>query len=259
MSKRLGCLLAVLILAVFGILCARETAWASAVVQKQKALQLQQKQAYEQALRQKTLAKQQAYQQAAQQQSAIQQKQQAYQQAVELRKSQQAAYQEALKNKALEEVAAKQEAAKKLMAGAVTEGQVMQEVVDYASDIQKGTDPQGKDMVDIDQVWKELEISSEIWPLIIDLTPKEITVSRYIDYYETQGVIIRKTPLHYVRMIDAMLDQNKSLLKIPFKYILRTAAIIEYDFDNGEDKDLLARKFLGEKVYQENKKRFEHP
>ena len=40
--------------------------------------------------------------------------------------------------------------------------------------------------------------------------------------------------------------------------ILKIAAILEYDFETGEDKDLLARKFLGEKLYLQNKQRLEN-
>ena len=67
--------------------------------------------------------------------------------------------------------------------------------------------------------------------------------------------IPRQRPTEADREIREMADGNGAMLKNPFKDILRLVAIMEYDFDNGQDKDEMARRILGEKVYQENKKR----
>ncbi len=113
-----------------------------------------------------------------------------------------------------------------------------------------------KDIVSLNQIWELMETSSEVWKLMIDVNPKVATVDRYIEWYKQRGVIIKNPPIYYVQMIDAMTKSNDSLLKVPFEEVLKRVAIIEYDFDNGRDKDLMAREILGEEMFQRNKKRF---
>ena len=112
------------------------------------------------------------------------------------------------------------------------------------------------DEVDISDVWKKLDVDSRAWSLLIDNQAKVATVADFIDRFAKIGVKITKSPMEYVQIIDQMALQNPSLLKNPFKDLLQLAAIMEYDFDNGTDKDLLARKFLGSQLYEANKKRF---
>lgn len=109
--------------------------------------------------------------------------------------------------------------------------------------------------IDIVEVWQELDYSSEIWPLIMDRKPKEITIQEYIKLYRERGIKIKKPASHYVDFIDDMLTSRPDLIKTPFKNVLRFAAIVEYDFDNGIDRDKLALQLLGQQVYEENKKR----
>lgn len=108
-------------------------------------------------------------------------------------------------------------------------------------------------VVDIYQVWEQLEVSSEIWALIMDYTPKEVTVARYIRLYAEGGIYIRKSTNHYVKLVDSMAKESPDLLKSPFREILRFIAIMEYDFDNGQDRDTLALQALGKKLYQDNR------
>lgn len=111
------------------------------------------------------------------------------------------------------------------------------------------------DVVTIEQIWEELEISSEVWPLMLDDQPKAMTVSRYVDWYAQQGINIRKPPLYYVRIIDSMSQQNPEMLNSPFKDLLKIVAILDYDFDNGQDNDAMALRILGEEGYWKNKER----
>ena len=104
-------------------------------------------------------------------------------------------------------------------------------------------------------VWEELEYSSEIWGRMLDREPKVVTVDRYIKAFNRHGVKIRLAASHYVDMIDAMATQNPGILKQPFRGIMQLVAIIEYDFDNGMNKDLMAKKILGEHVFSVNKRR----
>ena len=51
----------------------------------------------------------------------------------------------------------------------------------------------------------------------------------------------------------------QGFLDAPFMNVLSYAAIVEYDFDNGEDKDALARKVLGEEQFTSNRRRLFGP
>jgi len=112
-----------------------------------------------------------------------------------------------------------------------------------------------KQIVDVEYIWEALETSSEVWPLMIDQQAKDMVVSRYIDLYRSKGIKIKKPAGYYSQLIDGMSSQNPEMLKNPFAQLLQTVAIIEYDFDNGQNKDSLAIKILGQKGYEANKKR----
>ena len=114
---------------------------------------------------------------------------------------------------------------------------------------------QVKEVVDIENLWKTFETTSENWPLIMETQAKVLTVDRGIHQYQEKGITIAKPPLYYAQMIDGISQQNPALLKEPLDKLLQFVAIVEYDFDNGTDKDQLAKKFLGEQVWKSNRHR----
>jgi len=116
-----------------------------------------------------------------------------------------------------------------------------------------------KEVVDLSEVWKKLDTRSAVWALLIDDQAKVLTVSEYIDRFHKQGVKIKEPPEHYVEMIDQIVAQNPDMLQRPFGELVQIVAIVDYDFDNGMNKDDLARKVLGEQGFEENKKRFSQP
>jgi hypothetical protein len=113
-----------------------------------------------------------------------------------------------------------------------------------------------KDVVDLSEVWKKLDTKATVWTLLIDDQAKVLTVSEYIDRSHKQGVKINEPPSHYVEMIDQIVTQNPDMLNRPFGELVQIVAIVDYDFDNGMNKDDLAKKVLGEEGFEENKKRF---
>jgi len=113
-----------------------------------------------------------------------------------------------------------------------------------------------KDEVDLSEVWKKLDNKSTVWSLLIDDEAKLLTVSEYIGRFQRQGVKINLPPAHYVQMIDQAVGQNPQMLERPFGELLQVLAIVDYDFDNGMDKDILAKKVLGEDGFEKNKQRF---
>ena len=112
-----------------------------------------------------------------------------------------------------------------------------------------------QDIVDIAQVWKKLERNSKAWALLIDDRDKVMTVYEFIERFRKKGVKINKQPTHYAQMVDEMSIQNPQMLLNSFMDVLQLMAVMEYDFDAGVDKDLLARKMLGSDSYEANKKR----
>jgi hypothetical protein len=113
-----------------------------------------------------------------------------------------------------------------------------------------------KEVVDLSEVWKKLDKKSTVWQLLMDDQSKLLTVSEYLDRYRKQGVKINAPPAHYVQMLDQIASSNPQMLQRPFGELLQVLAIVDYDFDNGIDKDQLARHVLGDAGFEENKKRF---
>ncbi len=113
-----------------------------------------------------------------------------------------------------------------------------------------------KDVVSVSDLWASLDKSSKAWPLLIDKKAKAVTISHYMQKLAGEGGKIQKDPMHYAQMIDDMSKQNPSMLLQPLMDLVRIMAIIEYDFDNGLDKNALAHQiFTDEKSFQANKKR----
>ena len=104
-----------------------------------------------------------------------------------------------------------------------------------------------------------LDQSSEMWLKIDDVNYKILVVSKYIDSYRQQKIIIRKPPDYYAQFITSMGQGNPALLSRPFADVLKFAAIMEYDFENGQDKDHLAQMVLGRDMYLVNRKRLGLP
>ena len=112
-----------------------------------------------------------------------------------------------------------------------------------------------KDIVDLDQLKESLKTSSEAWGMIINKEDKELVIEEFIKQYADQGITIQKPADLYVEMIDQMASTSADMLAMPFERVLQVAAVMEYDFGNGQDPDLLAQKMLGPQVYEQNRKR----
>ncbi len=114
---------------------------------------------------------------------------------------------------------------------------------------------QVKAVADIADVWQKLDEDSRAWTLLIDNEARFLTIKEYVNRFAKEGVQIHKSPTYYAPMIDSMFVQNPDLLRRPFKEVVQIASIMDYDFDNGTDRDQLARKLLGDSGYRTNKQR----
>jgi len=109
--------------------------------------------------------------------------------------------------------------------------------------------------VGINELWNALELTARSWTQIMDEEIKLLTVSEFIDRFRKAGVVIRRPPGDYVKMIDSLARDNADILNAAFPNVLSYAAIVEYDFQNGKNKDDLARGVLGETAFQANRNR----
>ncbi len=110
----------------------------------------------------------------------------------------------------------------------------------------------GEDLV---RVVNSLKVSSVKWKELSKRQLKEMVVYYFISEYKDSGVVINKPASYYVDLIDQMAAQNPQLLDGAFDLVLKVVAVIEYDFNNGQDKDLMARRILGEEGFLKNKER----
>ncbi len=68
------------------------------------------------------------------------------------------------------------------------------------------------------------------------------------------GVTIRQGPIHYCKMLDKFYKKHPEHKKEALGMVLKTLMIMEYDWaEKGVDKDELARKWLGDDLYNANK------
>jgi hypothetical protein len=85
---------------------------------------------------------------------------------------------------------------------------------------------------------------------------KKMAVEAVIGLYKNRdNVAILNTGEFYAGKIDETLRSNPSVMNMDIMTLMRVLAIMEYDFYNGENKDDLAKKTLGEKGFTENQTR----
>ncbi len=85
---------------------------------------------------------------------------------------------------------------------------------------------------------------------------KKQAVEAVIGLYKNKdNVAILNTGEFYVGKIDETLRDNPSVANMNIMTMIRILSVMEYDFYNGENKDALAKKLLGEKGFEENKTR----
>lgn len=103
-------------------------------------------------------------------------------------------------------------------------------------------------------IMNELMQSVEKWPKL-DNVHKVNAVKGFIVFLKKQdNATILNEPEFYVERADGMLEQNPDFPN-NFPSLLMVLAVMDYDYDNGEDKDELAKRILGEQLYTANKMR----
>ncbi len=62
-------------------------------------------------------------------------------------------------------------------------------------------------------------------------------------------------PAYYADRINQTMQVNQEVMTMPLDRVLVIMAVMDYDFDNGQDKELLAQEVLGPSMYAANKAR----
>lgn len=163
-------------------------------------------------------------------------------------------YEQAQKNAAQKKIMERQQQI--IMDKQEYEGQLIDRSQQHQDQQQDMLEQEVKDVVDVNQLIASFEVSSEAWPLIIDSEAKSVILSAYIDQYRTQGITINKSSVYYADLLDGMVQQAPEMMGQPLKNVLRVLAVIEYDFNNGQNKDEMALKVLGSRdAVVQNKQR----
>jgi len=90
----------------------------------------------------------------------------------------------------------------------------------------------------------------------LNAAEKKQAVDAVIGLYKSRdNAAILNSGEFYSGKIDETLKGNPSVANMDIMTMMRVLAVMEYDFYNGENKDALAKKVLGEKGFSENKMR----
>ena len=101
----------------------------------------------------------------------------------------------------------------------------------------------------------QLSLNMALWERMGGNEKKQAVEAVIGLYKNRDNVAILKTGEFYVGKIDETLSANPSVANMGIMTVMRVLSIMEYDFYNGENKDALARKTLGEKGFSENQMR----
>ncbi len=103
----------------------------------------------------------------------------------------------------------------------------------------------------------QLMASCESWDQLTQVD-KERAVEAVLSLYRVkENVAVMKPAAFYAQRADETLLTNSDLKKLNLPALVRLLAIMEYDYFNGQNKDELAKKLLGDKMYEANKKRLQ--
>jgi hypothetical protein len=92
----------------------------------------------------------------------------------------------------------------------------------------------------------------------LNIVEKKAAIDGVILLYKNRdNVAILKNSDFYAGKVDETLRTNPMVINLDIATMIKILAIMEYDFYNGEKKDDLALKTLGQKGFDENRARRE--
>ena len=116
------------------------------------------------------------------------------------------------------------------------------------------SDSKGSGMIFPDMM-NQLSKNMDLWERM-NSKEKTLAVEAVIGLFKNRdNTAILNTPEFYIGKIDETLSGNPAVSHMDIMTLIRVLAVMEYDFYNGQNKDELAKKLLGEKGFEENKTR----
>jgi len=115
-------------------------------------------------------------------------------------------------------------------------------------------DKQGTGMVFGDMM-NQLSQNMSLWNQMSADEKKQAVNAVIAVYKNRDNVAILNPADFYMAKINDTLVNNPSVASMDIMTMLRILAVMEYDYYNGQNKDELARKILGEKAFVENQAR----
>lgn len=109
--------------------------------------------------------------------------------------------------------------------------------------------------VEFPVMMNQLSQNMALWGSLSGSEKKQAAEAVVILYKNRDNIAILNTGEFYAGKIDETLRANPPVANMDIMTLIRILAIMEYDFYNGENKDELARKTLGEKGFTENQSR----
>ena len=103
----------------------------------------------------------------------------------------------------------------------------------------------------------EGRFTGNVW---IKLSEKEKVdlISFFKAKAKDEGVIIKQAAGYYAFMLDVFYEKHPEWKKEEVNRALKTLIIMDYDWEErGVDKDALAKQWLGEEIYKQNRERFQ--
>ena len=97
---------------------------------------------------------------------------------------------------------------------------------------------------------EKLQINMELWKTMTWLQKEKTVYMAIMIFQRNFNAAILQSPAFYVQKIDEFLRRYPDAWDKSILAVLRYLAVDEFDFYNGEDKDQLARRMLGEKRYK---------
>ena len=109
------------------------------------------------------------------------------------------------------------------------------------------------------ELMSQLSRNMSLWERL-NMTEKKAAVDGVLLLYKNRdNVAILNNAEFYAGKIDETLRTNPMVVNLEIMTMIKILAIMEYDFDNGTDKDALARQVLGAEQFESNRKRVMGP
>lgn len=117
--------------------------------------------------------------------------------------------------------------------------------------------PARKSPAEYNEMMAQLSQNLSTWPTL-NPEDQKLAVAAVIQLLgqQQQGKITRP-PAYYAQRINQTILGNQEVLDMPLDRVVVIMAVMDYDFDNGQDKEKLAEQVLGPAMYAANKARRE--